>query len=36
MNLNDWAKNEIDIACKNERGDNDINEFDYERGGGLF
>ena len=29
MSLNDWAKNEIDIACKNERGDKDINEWDY-------
>lgn len=29
MNLSDWAKNEIDIACKNERGDKDPNEWDY-------
>lgn len=29
MNLGDWAKNEIDIACKNERGDKDLNEWDY-------
>ena len=29
MNLSDWAKTEIDIACKNERGDKDPNEWDY-------
>lgn len=29
MNMNDWARNEIEIACKKERGSKDINEFDY-------
>ena len=29
MSLNDWAKNEIDIACNKERGNKDPNEWDY-------
>jgi hypothetical protein len=29
MNMADWAKNEIEIACKNERGDKNPEEFDY-------
>lgn len=29
MNLNDWARNEIELACKKERGSKDISEFDY-------
>ena len=27
--MNDWAKNEIEIACKHERGDKSPEEFDY-------
>ena len=29
MNMLEWAKNEIEIACKRERGDKDPNEWDY-------
>lgn len=29
MNMDDWAKNEIEIACKRERGDKNPEEFDY-------
>ena len=29
MNMEDWAKNEIEIACKHERGDKNPEEFDY-------
>ena len=29
MNMLEWAKNEIEIACKRERGDKDSNEWDY-------
>ena len=29
MNMEDWAKNEIEIACKHERGDKNPKEFDY-------
>lgn len=31
MNMEDWAKNEIEIACKHERGDKNPEEFDYYR-----
>lgn len=30
MNINDWAKNEIEIACKHGRGDKNPEEFDYK------
>ena len=29
MSLLDWAKNEIEIACKKERGSAPNNEWDY-------
>lgn len=29
MNMNDWAKREIEIACNKERGNKDPNEWDY-------
>ena len=29
MNILEWAKNEIEIACKRERSDKDSNEWDY-------
>ena len=29
MSMEDWAKNEIEIACKHERGDKNPEEFDY-------
>ena len=29
MSMDDWAKNEIEIACKYERGDKNPEEFDY-------
>nr|DAQ44361.1 MAG TPA: hypothetical protein [Caudoviricetes sp.] len=29
MNMTEWAKNEIEIACKRERGDKDSYEWDY-------
>ena len=29
MSMEDWAKNEIEIACKYERGDKNPEEFDY-------
>ena len=29
MNMLEWAKREIEIACKHERGDKDPNEQDY-------
>ena len=29
MNMLEWAKNEIEIACKRELGDKDPNEWDY-------
>lgn len=29
MSMTDWAKNEIEIACKRERGDKNPEEFDY-------
>ena len=29
MSMLEWAKNEIEIACKRERGDKDPNEWDY-------
>lgn len=29
MNLTEWAKNEIEIACKKERSDKTSNEWDY-------
>ena len=40
MNMEDWVKNEIETACKHERGDKNPEEFDYgcacyERGGLL-
>lgn len=29
MSMNEWAKNEIEIACKRERGNKDTNEWNY-------
>lgn len=29
MSMDEWAKNEIEIACKHERGDKNPEEFDY-------
>ena len=29
MNMSEWAKNEIDIACRRERGDKDPELWDY-------
>lgn len=29
MSMLEWAKNEIEIACKRERGDKDPNKWDY-------
>ena len=29
MSMEDWAKNEIEIACRYERGDKNPEEFDY-------
>lgn len=29
MNMSEWAKNEIEIACKRERGDKNPDEWDY-------
>lgn len=29
MNMTEWAKREIEIACARERGDKDTNEWDY-------
>ncbi len=29
MNMTEWAKNEIEIACKKERGNKPTNEWDY-------
>ena len=29
MSMLEWAKNEIEIACKHERGDKDSNKWDY-------
>ena len=29
MSMLEWAKREIEIACKSERGNNDPSEWDY-------
>lgn len=29
MSMSEWAKNEIEIACKRERGDKNPDEWDY-------
>ena len=29
MNMTDWAKREIEIACARERGDKNTDEWDY-------
>ena len=29
MNMLEWAKREIEIACNRERNDKDLNEWDY-------
>lgn len=31
MNMKDWAKQEIEIACKRDHGDEDVDEFYYTR-----